>query len=162
MIKKYAGFVICILLSLGIMSLALIKEDIYCSRAENSCVVKSGIQLLGIKFNEEKFPSGSLKRAICKREYRLTKSGKKAYFSLKIEAENSSYSLGTFMKYQQCEEKIRPINSFISKKTDSFHYNSGVGFEHVMGFFMGFLLLIIAVSILRTPNEQENDNWDDI
>lgn len=57
---KYIGFIICLLISIGILTLALIQEQIFCSAANNYCAIKSYIPGININVSEEKFSANEL------------------------------------------------------------------------------------------------------
>ena len=157
---KYIGFIICIIASIGIFSLSLVKDSFHCT--ESICEIKSSISLANIQLSKTQFRPDQISQVHCQAQYQPARSGKKRFYILELKTEDKNYNLGSFKNYKQCMYSAGPIKAFITGKGKNVIYESGIGVTNAIGLLMGILMLVIAIVIVTSPPaKEEDDEWDE-
>lgn len=162
--KKFILFIICLLLSAGVLALSLISNSIVCAKSQNKCIFITKIQYLNIELNREEFSPESLKNINCEKKVQPSKKGKKNYYLLKLNINERPYNISTFAKYKECKTAANEIKKDIKDNgTDSFVFGTSSGVTNVLGTIFAFIIFIVGIIILRTDEEpQEPLDEDDI
>ncbi len=156
---KYIGFIICILAGICLITLALVRESLYCTK--HLCRVQSRIAFVNLVINRTDFPPDEISHIQCKSQYQPSKTGKKRFYILELKTENLEYNLGSFKNYKQCTTASKPLKSYVAGRTDQLIYESGLGFTNALGLLMGILMFVIGIVILTTPAEETDDELDE-
>ena len=157
---KFIGFVICIVIGLGIFALSLIADNLKCSG--DICYMQSYISKLNINISEDRFSRGDIKSAGCLQKSQPSRRGKKSYYLLVLEKNNGvEYSLGSYKNYSMCKESLTPIDNYVKGKSDELLFSSGAGFSNSMGIILSVLMFFIGFVILTSKPEVVEYDWDD-
>ena len=157
---KFIGFVICIVIGLGILALSLIADNLKCSG--DICYMQSYISKLNINISEDRFPRGDIKSVSCVQKSQPSRRGKKSYYLLVLEKNNDvEYVLGSYKNYPMCKEALTPINNFVKGKSNEVLFSSGAGFSNSMGIILSVLMFFISFVILTSKPEVVEYDWDE-
>jgi len=155
------GIVICIIAGLGLFCLSLINDSLSCDRISGMCNMQSKLAYVNYEINSDKFKVSDISSVTCEKMYQPARSGKKAYFVLKIKNLNNEYNLGSYRKLPECKARLNNIKDFKSGHTQTLEYSSGFGITNCFGFILGILLFVIAYIILTTQEQSKTYDWED-
>lgn len=159
--SRYLWFLFWIILGTGILFISSIKDSLTCSVGNGNCIMQSHI--FNIKISEDKFPISEIQTIKCEKRLQPSKSGKKAYFILKLlKNDNTEYVLGSYKKLQMCKNELKPIKDITNGKNSEISYTSGIGFTNGLGYIFGILMFIIGIIILTNKEEyiEEHESED--
>jgi hypothetical protein len=154
---KIVGFIVCMMLGLGLFVLASVKDVVLCSDGSGMCAISS--KVFGYTISEDAFSIKDVDKIYCKKNYQPARSGKKTYFVLSLKkADGVEYNLGSFKTLGMCKNANSPLKNFISGKEKNIMYSSGTGISNIFGYIFAVLMLFIGIIILRSkPDEVEDD-----
>ncbi len=158
--KKVIGFLICIILSLGILALSLITETISCDQNSNLCVFQSKIRYLNIELNKEIFPVQNLNSTRCIREYQPSRRGKKSYYILKTDLNDRTYNIMSYSKLKTCRQDVSYIKTSL-KSGNGLYLNTPPGFLNILGIIFSIVTAIIGIIIIKETPPQEDEFKED-
>jgi len=160
MFGRILGCLICVVIGLGVVTLALIGDSMIC--ANNVCQTQSYISKLNIKLNEDRFYFDDIKHVDCVQKSQPSRGGKKTYYLLVLEKMNGTeYSLGSYKNYQVCKDAYKPLEDYVKGKTDNVRYESEFGVANTSGMIFGILMFFIGFIILTSKPEIVEYDWDD-
>ena len=155
---KYIGFIICLLISICLLTLSLIQDTFSCSRQDSLCHFKSKIKYINIELNNEDFSVSDLNNVYCKREVQPSKRGKQSYYILKLDTNKKTYNITTYKKFSQCSSDTKQIKDYIKDKSENFLLiNSGTGYTNLFGIMFAIIIFITGIIILREPPSKHYD-----
>ena len=161
---KAVGIIFCIIIGIAIFGLSMITDSVECSYTTNNCKMQSKIPGINYIINEIAFSPKEIKTVFCDKMYRPARSGKKAFFVLKMSVldSNTDYTLGSFPKYALCKNSLEPIKDFTNGKRSYFKYSSGIGASNILGFILAALMFVVSIVILTSkPDTKTYDLEDD-
>ena len=160
---KFIGFIICVIMGTAIIALSIINENVYCSRADNACLIQSKLGIFNTVLSEDKFLPSEIKQAYCETQLQPARSvGKKKFYVLKIELNNDKeYSLGSYRKYANCKSFMDKINDFNKQNFDEFSHGSGLGYSNTFGIMLGIIVFLIGYLILTSKEEEKKYDWEE-
>ena len=158
---KFLGFLICLIFGIFLLGLSFISDELTCSRELNTCNLKSKIKHTDYVISEQVFDVNTVNSAYCGKEFQPSRSGKKAYFVLKLQTTEREYNLGSYKKYKLCTADLAPINAFIKGKSPQLVFVSGSGFTNFFGFILAILMFVVGIVILTSQSESDEVDWDE-
>jgi len=160
--KKYILFLLCLIVSVGLLVLSLSKNSISCVKSENSCVFISKIQYLNIELNREKFPLESINNVSCEQQTQPSRRGKKHYYTLTLDVNNRPYYIDSFAKYKDCKYTAKSIKQdYKDKSIDKISFNPAFGLTNFTGFIFAFIFLLIGIIILKSEDIQDDTQFEE-
>lgn len=159
--KKFLGFIICILISIGILYLSLIADTINCAKSTGKCVFQSKIRFTNIELNKENFSIEDLQNVRCTREYQPSRRGKKSYYILQLDFNDRTYNIASYGKLKACRYDTQNIRKYLHSNEDKLSLNSPAGFLNTLGIIFSIIFLIVGIIILKDQPTQEKDFEDE-
>ena len=159
---KFLSIFFCIIAGIAISGLSMITDTLECSNLQNYCRMQSKISGINRIISEKTFLPSEINKVYCDKMYRPARSGKKAFFALKMTLKDSQteYNLGSFPKYAMCKQELEPIQKFVTGKNDTFTYSSGLGAANIIGFMLAVIMFVISFVILTNEPENKTYEWD--
>ncbi len=160
--KKFIGFIICTVISLGLLILSLISDNISCSYESGLCKYTSSIRYLNIELDNETFPVTNLTKTDCEKRIQPSKKGKQTYYILKINTNTRPLNISSYKKYTECKNDANEIKNYALKHpNNNLNLDSGIGFLNTFGIMFAVIIFIVGIIILKDNGENEIETEDD-
>ncbi|MBR6098785.1 hypothetical protein IKP85_03485 [bacterium] len=157
---KFVGFIICLVVAIGIGVLSLIQNSLICSDAK--CSTQSKLAYINVVLNEDIFYKNDVQSLACATKVQPSRRGKNKYYVLELNKyDDAPYILGSYKKYEQCKADLKSIKDFFNEKIPSIYYDSGIGFSNTMGFIFAFVMLFAGIIILKSKDKPGIEDWED-
>lgn len=160
--KKYFGFLICLILSLILLGLSLVTDTISCDKKNGACKFTSKIRYLNTKLNEEEFSIENLANTYCEKQIQPSKKGPKSYYILKVDINGRAYNISSYKKFKDCRQSRKAINDQMKDSTtDTVNVDSKMGFINTFGIMFAVITFLVGLIILKEPPAEDEDLEDE-